>query len=103
FITDKEGSPLPSTRIRAMRRRCAEYFFELKYAGVLPTTWSQGTLTIKQNFRAVLENEVPELRLRNGHWKAEKLGSLAYSSWSSTHYPKDGRVVIKSEDLDDRD
>ncbi|KAK7025696.1 hypothetical protein R3P38DRAFT_2471278, partial [Favolaschia claudopus] len=85
FITDKEGSPLPSTRITAMRRRCAEYFFELKSASVLPTTWSQGTLTIKQNFRAVLENEVPELRLCDGHWKAEKLGSLTYSSWSFTH------------------
>ncbi|KAK7029261.1 hypothetical protein R3P38DRAFT_3189589 [Favolaschia claudopus] len=84
FITDKNGALLPSARLTATRRRCAEYFFELKSAGVLPTTWSQGTLTIKQNFRAVLENDVPELRL-----------------WCSTHHPKDGRTVIKSEERDD--
>ncbi|KAK7000179.1 hypothetical protein R3P38DRAFT_3219059 [Favolaschia claudopus] len=101
FITDKNGAPLPSARLTATRRRCAEYFFELKSAGVLPTTWSQGTLTIKQNFRAVLENDVPELRLCDGHWKADKLGSLTYSSWCSTHHPKDGRTVIKSEERDD--
>ncbi|KAJ7436965.1 hypothetical protein B0H11DRAFT_2294578 [Mycena galericulata] len=100
FITTEDGrSPTPD-RMSQARRCTSALYFELKKENLLPGTWTQAMHSVKNRFRAVVESEIPELRLCDNHWKADKLASITFSSWCGTHR-KDTR--IKSEQVSDDD
>ncbi|KAJ7463091.1 hypothetical protein B0H11DRAFT_2310327 [Mycena galericulata] len=100
FITAQDGRSPTTERMSEARSCTSSLYFELKAENLLPTTWTQATHSVKNRFRAVVESEVPELRLCDNHWKADKLASITFSSWCGTHR-KD--MKIKSEQESDND
>ncbi|KAJ6560186.1 hypothetical protein B0H19DRAFT_1146735 [Mycena capillaripes] len=98
FITTEDGDPPTTARISQARQSAGAFYFELLDDNLLPETWGKVTLSVKNRFRAVLEAEIAELRLCDGHWKADKLASITYSSWCGSNRKSD---KIKLEDAED--
>ncbi|KAJ6588757.1 hypothetical protein B0H19DRAFT_1248371 [Mycena capillaripes] len=88
----------PTHIISQARNSANTFYFELRTDNLLPETWGKATLSVKTRFRAVLEAEIPELRLCAGHWKVDKLASITYPSWCGLHRKSD---KVKLEDLED--
>ncbi|KAJ6589495.1 hypothetical protein B0H19DRAFT_1367816 [Mycena capillaripes] len=98
FITTEAGDAPTSPRISQARNSANAFYFELKTDNLLLETWGKATLSVMTRFRAVLEAEIPELRLCAGHWKVDKLASITYPSWCGSHRKSD---KVKLEDLED--
>jgi hypothetical protein len=97
FITTEKGQFPSKSRISEIRSVCASFYFELKKENLMPDVWSHAILSVKHRFRAVIESEIPDLRLCDGHWKADKLASVTFASWSGNHNPKGGRVKVEHD------
>ncbi|KAJ7802833.1 hypothetical protein B0H14DRAFT_3488071 [Mycena olivaceomarginata] len=69
----------------------------------MPDVWSHAILSVKHRFCAVIESEIPDLRLCDGHWKADKLAIVTFASWSGNHNRKGGRVKVEHDSDVDMD
>ncbi|KAJ6448969.1 hypothetical protein C8R47DRAFT_1230828 [Mycena vitilis] len=98
FLSTEGGTPPTKARISEARSCSSSFYFELKAENALPDTWGQAPMSTKTRFRAIVESEIPELRLCDGHWKADKLASVTYSSWCGSH-----RSKVKMESDSDND
>jgi hypothetical protein len=103
FITTEKGQFPSKSRISEIRSVCASFYFELKKENLMPDVWSHAILSVKHRFRAVIESEIPELRLCDGHWKADKLAIVTFASWSGNHNRKGGRVKVEHDSDVDMD
>ncbi|KAJ6488572.1 hypothetical protein C8R47DRAFT_1125995 [Mycena vitilis] len=103
FITTEDGDPPSKDRMSEARRCAASFYFELKSQDLQPTTWREATMSTKTRFRALLESEIPELRLCSEHWKADKLATITYSSWCGSHNSTKIKKEAVSDDDDDDD
>ncbi|KAJ7714321.1 hypothetical protein B0H16DRAFT_1899142, partial [Mycena metata] len=98
FITNEKGAtPTPET-LEDIRKFSYSLFFECEQEGILPPTWTQAGHGFIHRFRATLEEVFPDLRLCDGHWKVDRLGSKVYAAWCGTH-----RKKIKVEHNSDDD
>ncbi|KAJ7691648.1 hypothetical protein B0H14DRAFT_3531804 [Mycena olivaceomarginata] len=103
FITTEKGQFPSKSRISEIRGVCASFYFELKKENLMPDVWSHAILSVKHRFRAVMESEIPELRLCDGHWKVDKLAIVTFASWSGNHNRKGGRVKVEHDSDVDMD
>ncbi|KAJ6578977.1 hypothetical protein B0H10DRAFT_1963153 [Mycena sp. CBHHK59/15] len=90
FIEDKHGNPPSEDRI-------AEFTAE----GIAPYTWGQASLSAQDQFRAKTEADIPELRLCDGHWKADKLASIVFASWCVKQEPEGDGALQPDDDIND--
>ncbi|KAJ7844130.1 hypothetical protein B0H14DRAFT_2585380 [Mycena olivaceomarginata] len=103
FITTEKGQFPSKSRISEIRGVYASFYFELKKENLMPDVWSHAILSVKHRFRAVIESEIPELHLCDGHWKADKLAIVNFASWSGNHNRKGGRVKVEHDSDVDMD
>ncbi|KAJ6492470.1 hypothetical protein C8R47DRAFT_430563 [Mycena vitilis] len=103
FITTEDGDTPSKDRMSEARRCAASFYFELKSQNLQPTTWREATMSTKTRFRALLESEIPELRLCSEHWKADKLATITYSSWCGSHNSTKIKKELVSDDNDNDD
>jgi hypothetical protein len=93
FMEDRTGRPVPD-EVRAAVYSDVRGFFHDKNKN--PETRSelgpreQVGYSISEEFRKLMEDKYPWLRLCEGHWKAAQLWTNVWTSWSTNHGSPNG-------------
>ncbi|KAJ3551525.1 hypothetical protein NP233_g13065 [Leucocoprinus birnbaumii] len=84
-IVEKDGSV--STQIGSLQDETRDVLnhIALKFGVYYSTYGNIHDQEIKTRFREMMEARVPSLALCQGHWKADHVGTLLYTSWKRTY------------------
>jgi len=85
YVEDENGNSIDGYRVSQITSLTREIWMHLRNKGLAPEAWSKGSLPVHNYYRSEMYKRFPELRLCEGHWKADFIATNSYSGWYRTH------------------
>jgi hypothetical protein len=83
FLEDKSGRVITSTRASLIRDQARSIWNQIGASNtdLLPTSWGQAGLDLRQLFNKQMRSEFPEFQYCEADWKAKAFATEYYPSW----------------------
>jgi len=96
FLEDEDGCVITPTRASLIRDQARSIWNQIgaSNASLLPTSWGQAGLDLRQLFNKQMRAEFKEFQYCEADWKAKAFATEYYPNW----YRKHANSKVKSED-----
>jgi len=91
FMEDENGVQLPESKKAAARKKAAGFWLKLYNKGIVPQTYGNADIDLREEFIAIMENTFPWLCYCEDHWKSEQVWHNNYTTWYSNQLKKTAR------------